>query len=58
MSKYKDKSNNEIILERKALEQEHQAIKDDMLNDWDKLLVVERNYAEASAELSKRLKGE
>lgn len=71
MEKLEDKSNNEILLEIKQLEQEHESIKMTMLRDYDsiellkakmksdfaKLEGVEGRFNEANDIIVKRLKG-
>ena len=58
MSKLEDKSNNELLFELKAMEAAHEACKQRMLRDYDKLMDIEKEYAEANKIISKRLKGE
>lgn len=57
MENLKDKSNNEILLELKQLQEEHEAIKTKMLKDYDRLEAIEKRFNEANAELHARLNG-
>lgn len=52
------KSNNEILLEIKQLEADHEAIKLKMLNDYDKMVEIEKKFDRANKILLKRLKRE
>ena len=72
MSRLEDKSNNEILLEIKQLEMEHEALKTAMLKDFDsieaskarmkkdyaRLEEVEAKFVEANDIILRRLKGE
>ena len=72
MSRLEDKSNNEILLEIKQLELEHDSIKTNMLKDYDtiealkeklkkdftRLQRVEELFTESNQIILKRLKGE
>lgn len=58
MDKFKDMSNNEILIQIKQFELTHNAIKIRMLKDYEELELIEKNFAEANLELVKRLKGE
>lgn len=71
MSKYENKSNNEILLDIKHLEQEHETLKTNMIKDIDtiealklkikrdfsKLEEVEEKFKEANEIIVRRLKG-
>jgi RNA-binding protein YhbY len=52
------KSNNEILFEIKQMEADHEAIKLKMLQDYDKLLEIEKRFDVANKLIVKRLKGE
>lgn len=52
------KSNNDILFEIKQMEADHEAIKLKMLQDYDKLLEIEKRFDVANKLLVKRLKGE
>jgi hypothetical protein len=58
MASLKDKSNNELIIEIKQLELDHEALKVKMLKDYDKLMEIERQYAKCNLIINKRVKGE
>jgi hypothetical protein len=58
MDKLEDKSNNEILFEIKQMEATHEAIKLKMLQEYDKMLDIEKRFDEAHKILTKRLKGE
>jgi RNA-binding protein YhbY len=53
-----DKSNNEILFEIKQMEADHEAIKLKMLQDYDKLVEIEKRFDVANKIIVKRLKGE
>lgn len=52
------KSNNEILFEIKQMEADHEAIKLKMLQDYDKLVEIEKRFDQANKIIVKRLKGE
>tara|TARA_R110000772_G_scaffold77285_2_gene166574 strand:+ start:314 stop:535 length:222 start_codon:yes stop_codon:yes gene_type:complete len=72
MSRLEEKSNNEILLEIKQLQVEHENLKLSLLKDYDKieelkvkmkkdfgkLEIVEGKFSEGNAIIVKRLKGE
>ena len=53
-----EKSNNEILFEIKQMEADHEAIKLKMLQDYDKLVEIEKRFDVANKLIVKRLKGE
>jgi RNA-binding protein YhbY len=53
-----EKSNNEILFEIKQMEADHEAIKLKMLQDYDKLVELEKRFDMANKIIVKRLKGE
>jgi hypothetical protein len=53
-----EKSNNEILFEIKQMEADHEAIKLKMLQDYDKLVEIEKRFDAANKIIVKRLKGE
>ena len=53
-----NKSNNEILFEIKQMEADHEAIKLKMLQDYDKLVEIEKRFDAANKIILKRLKGE
>ena len=52
------KSNNEILFEIKQMEADHEALKLKMIQDYDKMVELEKRFDEANKILVKRLKGE
>jgi hypothetical protein len=52
-----DKTNNEILLEIKQMQLDHEALKSKMLRDWDKLVELENKFKEANNIIVERLKG-
>lgn len=58
MDNIDDMSNNEILFLVKQLEADHEAIKLKMLQDYDKMLEIEKRFDNANKLLVKRLKGE
>jgi hypothetical protein len=58
---FKDKSlfsNNEILFDIKQMEADHEALKLKMLQDFDKLVEIEKRFDKANKIILKRLKGE
>ena len=58
MSDLENKSNNDILFEIKQMEADHEALKLKMIQDYDKMVEIERRFDEANKLLVKRLKGE
>ncbi len=72
MSRFDDSTNNEILLEIKQLQAEHESLKLSMVKDydtidaikakmkkeWSRLETVEAEFNEANAIILKRLKGD
>lgn len=72
MSRFEDSTNNEILLEIKQLQAEHESLKLSMVKDydtiedmkvkmkkeWTKLEKVEADFTEANKIILQRLKGE
>jgi len=58
MNDLENMSNNEILFEIKKMEAEHEALKLKMIQDFDKLLEIEKRFDNANKILVKRLKGE
>lgn len=56
--KLEDMSNNEILFLVKQLEATHEGIKLKMLQDYEKMVEIEKQYDQANKLISKRLKGE
>lgn len=53
-----DMSNNEILFRIKQYEADHEAIKLKMIQDYDKLVEIEKRFDAANKIILKRLKGE
>ena len=58
MKKFEGKTNNEIVLELKQLELDHESLKMKMLKDYDRLMDIESEYTQGNRLLNKRLRGE
>jgi hypothetical protein len=58
MNELENKSNNEILFEIKQMEADHEALKLKMLQDYDKMVEIEKRFDDANKLLVKRLKGE
>lgn len=56
-NKYKDKANNDILLDIKRLQMEHESLKQKMLKDYDRLMTIEKEFSLANLEITTRLKG-
>ena len=54
---WEEKNNDEILLEIKQLEFDYQALKQKLINDFDRLVEIETKYAEAHKIINERLKG-
>ena len=52
------KTSNEILFEIKQMEADHEAIKLRMIQDFDKLVEIEKRFDKANQIILKRLKGE
>jgi replicative DNA helicase len=53
-----DLSNNEILFQIKQMQADYDALKQKMMNDYDKLVEIEQRYEKANEILLKRLKKE
>jgi ABC-type uncharacterized transport system involved in gliding motility auxiliary subunit len=51
-------SNNDILFRIKQYEADHEALKLKMIQDYDKMIEIEKRFDEANKLLVKRLKGE
>ena len=54
---WEDKSNNEILLEIKQLQLDHEALKMKIAREFDKLVEIEKLFEEAQTVVKKRLNG-
>ena len=57
MEKLEDKTNNEILLEIKQMELDHEALKQQLLKGYDELIAIEKRFSEAQKIINKRVKG-
>ena len=55
--KLEEKTNNEILFYIKQLEADHESIKVKMINDFDRLVEIEKQFDIAQRIILKRLKG-
>jgi hypothetical protein len=58
MDDLENMSNNEILFEIKKMEADHEALKLKMIQDFDKLVEIEKRFDKANKILVKRLKGD
>jgi hypothetical protein len=58
IEKMNDMSNNDILFLIKKLEVEHEDLKLKMIQDYDKLVEIEKKFDQANKLIVKRLKGE
>ena len=52
-----DKSNNEILLEIKQIQLEHEALKLKIINEYDKLVELENKFYDAQNIVKQRITG-
>ncbi len=57
MVNFEDKSNNEILMFIKQLQLDHEALKNKMLKDYDKLVEIEELFDKANKLMINRLRG-
>lgn len=58
MEDLKDKTNNELLMEVKQLQADHEALKLKILKDYDEMIEVETRFNTINELLQKRLKGQ
>jgi hypothetical protein len=58
MENLEDLTNNEILFKIKQMEADYEAVKLKMLQDYDKMVDIEKQYEKANLILLKRLKGD
>lgn len=58
MDKFKIKSSNDIMMDLKNMEIEFQNLKKSILNDYDRLEEIQKEYNKAYKEMIKRLNGD
>jgi|TARA_B100000497_G_scaffold123725_1_gene156916 hypothetical protein len=56
MDIYKDKTNNEILLDIKQMQIDHESLKTKMLRDYDELIELEEKFKLANKTITDRLK--
>lgn len=54
---WNEKNNDEILLEIKQIEFDYLALKQKLINDFDRLVEIETKYSEAHKVINERLKG-
>ncbi len=54
---WEEKTNNEILLEIKQLQLDHESLKMKIAKDFDKLVEIEEYFNEAQKIIKERLKG-
>ena len=54
---WENKSNNEILLEIKQIQLDHEALKLKIIKEFDKLVEIENLFNEAQEVVKERLKG-
>ena len=54
---WENKSNNEILLEIKQLQLDHEALKLKIIKEFDKFVEIENQFNEAQEIVKERLKG-
>ena len=57
MSKFKEKSSNEILMNIAEMQQQYELLKQELLKKYDELENIEKNFRLANEELVKRLNG-
>ena len=58
MSEFENRTNNEILFDIKQMEADYEAIKIKMIQDYDRLLEIEKRFDQAKNIIKKRLQGE
>lgn len=56
-TKWEDKGNNEILLEIKQLQLDHESLKMKIAKEFDKLVEIEEHFNDAQNVIKERLKG-
>ncbi len=56
MTDYEGKTNNEILLDIKQMQIDHESLKAKMLRDYDKLIELEEKFKLANKTITDRLK--
>ena len=58
MNNYENKPNNEILINIKQMQIDYEHLKQKILNDYDRLLEMEKEFAKANKVIMSRLNGE
>lgn len=58
MNSYENKPNNEILINIKQMQIDYEHLKQKILNDYDRLLEMEKEFAKANKVIMNRLNGE
>ena len=58
MNNYENKPNNEILINIKEMQIDYEHLKQKILNDYDRLLEMEKEFAKANKVIMNRLNGE
>jgi len=57
MKEFEGKTNNEILLDIKQMQIDHDNLKNKMLRDYDELIAIEEKFKKANSVITERLKG-
>jgi hypothetical protein len=57
MNSYENKPNNEILINIKQMQIDYEHLKQKILNDYDRLLEMEKEFAKANKVIMNRLNG-
>jgi|TARA_R110000787_G_scaffold120059_1_gene231040 hypothetical protein len=58
MDNYENKPNNDILINIKQMQIDYEHLKQKILNDYDRLLEMEKEFAKANKVIMNRLNGE
>jgi hypothetical protein len=58
MNNYENKPNNDILINIKQMQIDYEHLKQKILNDYDRLLEMEKEFAKANKVIMNRLNGE
>lgn len=57
MANWEKKSNNEIFLELKRIQEKHENLKNELIEKYDELERLERDFHDANEVINRRMKG-
>lgn len=57
MSKWSDKTTNQLLLDVTQMKEKHEALKMEMVRLYDELEAVEKDFSEANRIINERLRG-